>query len=156
GFASILSEDTHGFIYSDGTMTDLGTLGGTYTDPTAINGLGQVVGDSGLTDGSQHAFVWQNGTMTDLNTLLPSGSTWVLNKASFINDSGRIVGVGTYNGDFHWFVLDLGAANNPPVAVAGPNQVISCPTAAVLDGSHSTDPDGDALTYQWNEGAMLL
>ncbi|MHC4661938.1 MAG: FG-GAP repeat domain-containing protein [Planctomycetota bacterium] len=45
------------------------------------------------------------------------------------------------------------APNNPPVADAGPDQIINLTEGALasvmLDGSGSYDPDGDALTYLW-------
>jgi hypothetical protein len=47
--------------------------------------------------------------------------------------------------------------NSPPIADAGADQVViagSDGTATVmLDGSGSTDPDGDALTYAWASGS---
>ncbi|MDA2919342.1 PKD domain-containing protein [Desulfobacterota bacterium AH_259_B03_O07] len=40
--------------------------------------------------------------------------------------------------------------NSPPVANAGPDQAISVPTTVQLDGSGSTDVDGDLLTFNWS------
>ena len=40
--------------------------------------------------------------------------------------------------------------NQPPVAVAGPDQTVSPGATVVLDGTASSDPDSDPLAYRWS------
>ncbi len=88
---------THAFLFdwTSGTMTDLGTLGGTNSHALGINASAQVVGDSDIAgDAATHAYIYSGGTMTDLNTLISPTSGWTLTVAAAINDSGSIVGTG--------------------------------------------------------------
>ena len=84
----------HAFLYSNGTITDLGSLGGTDQGSTgfAINRSGEVAGLSGTTtSGVTHAALWTGTTTVDLGALAPlSSGSW---SAAFgINDSGQVVG----------------------------------------------------------------
>ena len=46
-------------------------------------------------------------------------------------------------------VIDQQGENNPPVADAGPDQTRAVGDRVKLDGSGSSDPDGDRLTFSW-------
>jgi probable HAF family extracellular repeat protein len=148
--------DYHAFLYSNGTMTDLGTLGGTYSAGNDLNNLGHVVGEAENASTNVVPFLWRNGTMVDVNSLLPTNSGWLLFTAEFINDNGQIVGAGLHNGEFAYYVLTLGSENQPPVANAGADQTVECGSLTRLDGTASSDPDGDSLGFVWREGGVLL
>jgi probable HAF family extracellular repeat protein len=69
--------------------TDLGTLGGPFSEALGVNGVGQIVGHSMTATGFDHAFVWDaTGGLRDLGTY-PGGLTSLANA---IDDAGQIVG----------------------------------------------------------------
>jgi probable HAF family extracellular repeat protein len=86
GFHSV-PQGTRAFLWSNGVMRNLGTLGGFTSRAWAINEPGQIVGASTTASGQAHAFLWENGTMRDLGTLGGSFSA-----ATAIESGGRIVG----------------------------------------------------------------
>lgn len=74
-------------VWYQGTLTDVGGLGGNFTAVEDVNASGQVVGRSRAADGYMRAFVWQNGVMTALPNL--GGEEGF---ATAINNAGQIVG----------------------------------------------------------------
>jgi len=50
-------------------------------------------------------------------------------------------------------VAAVSSTNHAPVAVVGPDQTVSGGASVTLDGSGSSDPDGDAITYKWTQTA---
>jgi probable HAF family extracellular repeat protein len=83
----------NGFLWRQGTVTDLGSLG-RWSRVADINDKGQVVGWSEPLGGVMHAYLWQNGKMTDLGTLGGDQSI-----ALALNESSQIVGYSLVNPD---------------------------------------------------------
>ena len=89
----------------------------------------------------------------------PAGSVTTLSGANNVSASFVIDKAGAYVMQLivNDGLFDSAAAfvtvttqNSPPLANAGPNQVVLVGALVQLDGSKSTDVNGDPLTYRWN------
>jgi probable HAF family extracellular repeat protein len=94
------------FLWENGKMIDLGSLGGTIGGPNALNNRGQVVGQSNLAgDMGSHAFLWDNGKLTDITL---GGNSF--GSANTLNEAGDVAGqASTANGELHAFLWQHGA-----------------------------------------------
>ena len=83
-----LGAGEHAFLWQNGRMRDLGTLGRTppTSDAVAINDRGEIIGNSPST-GDWRAFLWRNGKMTNLGTLGGGHS-----EAVAISNEGQVIG----------------------------------------------------------------
>jgi probable HAF family extracellular repeat protein len=147
------SGPTRGFLYSDGQMSDLGTLGGFNSDAFAINDSAQVVGyaDDAVT-GYPHAFLYSDGQMQDLGNLGGISSVGLA-----INADGKVVGDSCLpdSSDYHAVlycdgqITDLGTLGGNISKAQGINnagQVVGY--SDVIQGIRSTH------AFIWQDGIM--
>ncbi|WKB55393.1 PEP-CTERM sorting domain-containing protein [Eleftheria terrae] len=87
GLSSTTSGDNHAFLYENGSMRDLGTLGGRWSVADGISNNGRITGSAALADDSYHAFLSDGGALHDLGTL-GGGYSW----GEAVNARGQVVG----------------------------------------------------------------
>lgn len=87
--------DGRAVLYADGEMTDLGTLGRSFSAAFDINNHGKIVGwtDVEGVDG-RLAFLYADGRMRTLDSLLAGGTQASMSMAWAINDAGQILASG--------------------------------------------------------------
>jgi probable HAF family extracellular repeat protein len=122
------ADPIHAFLWKNGDMTDLGTLGGDYSYAGGIDPLGDVVGESKTATGRLHAFLWSNGTMTHLGPT--AGQAYGINRSGrVVNRLGRIRRLRTIGGDL---------VHGQALAINADGETAGESTTAAGDVSHAT------------------
>jgi probable HAF family extracellular repeat protein len=152
GWATTPSGYQRAFLWSaaDGTMLDLGDLGGSSAYATALNDAGQVVGEAPKGDGTNHAFIWSSGTgMVDLGA--PAGG---YSYAMAINANGQVIGgISSGSGAFFWSadtdmleIPHLGSGYSTPVAINDAGQVLG----------YSATSAGEPHAFLWSPNGAIV
>jgi probable HAF family extracellular repeat protein len=148
-------------LWQGGVRTDLGTLGGRFSEALDINKSAQVVGFSRINDDTtRHAFVWENGVMKDLNTLIPANSGLVLIESHSINDVGQIVGysrLNDINGPSRGFVWQNGVVTNLGTLGGDSSSARSINNFGKIVGNSTIDNTNSPTSlrpFLWENGVM--
>jgi large repetitive protein len=109
--------------------------------------------NSGDTDGDKLTFSWQQTggsavTLTGADTSTPSFTAPKVGTAGEDLTFDLTVSDGSLSSTDS-VTIHVSYVNLPPVADAGPGQTVDENTIVTLDGSASSDPDNNPLTYSW-------
>jgi probable HAF family extracellular repeat protein len=138
------AEGMNGFVYSNGSLTELGNLGaGKNGFAASINDHGSIVGESGTGPSANgtpvHPFLYRKGALSDLGTL--AGRDF--NGATGINNAGQVAGYSEgADGAMHAFLYqhglmqDLGGFGGAELDIHDLNE------HGTLVGTASTEEEG--------------
>jgi probable HAF family extracellular repeat protein len=134
----------------DGTITDLGTLGGISSVACDINDTGEIVGESKNAAGARRAFLIQGGkSMIDLGTLGGAEAY-----ARRINNNGQVVGSAmTADGAWHAFLWSQGVMTDLG-SLGFSSEALGINDKGVVVGKSSTTTTGP-LGFVWYPGGPM-
>jgi probable HAF family extracellular repeat protein len=96
----------HAFVWDNGSLLDLGTLGGWNSVGLWINDQGVLVGASSTADRDSFPFITRDGQKHSLQSLISNATGWNLAlETHYVAADGRIWGVGTYGTKNHIYEM---------------------------------------------------
>lgn len=143
---------TRAFLYSSGSMLDLGTLGGANSRGLGINVAGQVTGWANTAGtGATRAFLYTNGSLLNLGTL---GGSW--SEGAGVNDSAQVTGWALTSTNLdHAFLYSAGVMQDlgSLIGPAGSSRGSAINNAGQVTGSSSA-ADGSSHAFIYSNGVM--
>ena len=139
------------------------TVSGDNLPPIADAGVDQTVAGNDLVtlDGSNSgdpnddvlSYQWlqTSGTVVALSSLTDATPNFLAPNTDGSYSFSLVVSDGEFSSLADEVIITVAAANQPPVAAAGADQTVDGLSLVTLDGRGSQDPDGDALSYQWQQ-----
>ena len=159
--AQVTSPDTFTILVDRTVSFDFSSLRWTFLTPSANPGPNQTVpvGTTVTLNGSGSTNPSGDGPLTYSWAFAskPAGSGAVLTNPASTSPTFTVDVAGNYvvtltvanstSSDSASVIVST--SNSPPVAKAGPNQKVALGSTVILNGSGSSDVDGDPLTYFW-------
>ncbi len=150
------ADRTHAFLYSNGVMTDLGSLGANASAVAiGINDSAQIVGQSYSSGPFTHAFLYANGLMMDIGTLAAAPNDYSM--ATGVNNAGQVIGQSRIDAVWmHGFIYANGTMTDMGTLGGRESTPTQINNAGVVVGySH---PPGDSLVisraFVYSNGRM--
>ena len=125
------------------SITDLGTLGGTFSQAFNINASGQVTGWASTSTEELHAFLY-DGSMHDLGTFAG------FNSAGFsINAGGQVTGQDDFGHTFLWTPTTPNGASGTIVGLVNHSNAQGINASGQVAGYFVTDDLGTTHAFVW-------
>jgi probable HAF family extracellular repeat protein len=138
GYSLDANSNQHVFLWENGNMTDLGSMGGALCYPQSMNDHAQIVGytyASGYASG--RGFLYDHGILTQLDTVRAGD---IFSTANSINDRGQVVGesFSSFTSPGHAFLFESGSTTDL-------NDLIASDSGWVLASARSINDSGQIV-----------
>jgi subtilisin family serine protease len=151
GVGAFNYDDGHIPDYSSHGPTDTGRLGVDVIAPTRVS-TDTYPSFAGTSAAAPHVAGLAALALDKDPSLSPQEVTSIFQESSVDAEAPRIDFETGYGAPGAQRILaNITGPNSPPIPEVGPPQTVTEGSRVTLDGSGSSDPDGDQLTYEWEQ-----